>query len=131
MNKCKCYCSFRKGQARVLIISRAVGSKNMCWGWHLSIQPECHSCQVFLPWLPRQPRFQCSNLNHFKEQSRDKAPHCRQQRLNKKTFGSPATSPFNLISKQHSCNSLQVTRNSCRFSARLKPSPPILNNLQA
>lgn len=130
MNRCKCSCSLRKGRARVLIISRAMGSKNMCWGWHLSIHPESHSCQVFLRGSQGRT-LQCSNLNHFKEQSRDKAPYCQQQRLNKKTFGSPATSPFNLISQQHSCNSLQVTLNSCSFSARLKPSPPILNNLQA
>lgn len=70
MNKSKCYCSFRKGQGRVLIISRAMGSENMCWGWHLSIHPEPQSFQVLLLWedLARQGRFQCSNLNHFKEQ---------------------------------------------------------------
>lgn len=69
-------CSLRKGPARVLIISGATGSKNMCWGWHLGIQPcfpvarcSCRPTESGLERsLPRQRRFQCSNPNHLKEQ---------------------------------------------------------------
>lgn len=103
----------------------------MCWGWHLSIHPESHSCQVFLHGSQGSDASSAVTWIILKSRAETKHGIVGSKGWIRRPLGAPPLLPFNLISKQHSCNSLQVTLNSCSFSARLKPSPLILNNLQA